>query len=163
LWYAFLISALVAERSMFKTSMLVSDLIRFGCLAQTGSDTVEVDLVGHVGVCVDVGMCVLGDFQYVGRQSTRVFEMGKYFVFVVQIESEALVQSELNFLGAASRKLHETSSTSICIRYQPTRHSQHAHDITCQRVLSLVGSVYCTAFQGRHRAGKNLRVIVFKE
>jgi hypothetical protein len=87
---------------MFKTSMLVSDLIRFGCLAQTGEDTVEVDLVGHVGVCVDVGMCVSGGSQYVGSQSTRVFEMGKYLVFVVQIESEALVQSELNFLGRQS-------------------------------------------------------------
>ena len=147
---------------MFKTSMLVSDLIRFGCLAQTGSDTVEVDLVGHVGVCVDVGMCVLGDFQYVGRQSTRVFEMGKYFVFVVQIESEALVQSELNFLGRSvaakgARQSQLDGNNQLC------QHSQHAHDITCQRVLSLVGSVYCTAFQGRHRAGKNLRVIVFKE
>lgn len=53
LWYAFLISALVAERWIFRTSMLVSD---FGaCDYAEGIITVKVNFLGHVcAMCVGV-------------------------------------------------------------------------------------------------------------
>lgn len=52
LWYAFLISALVAERWMFRTSMLVSDLSWLMGLRERVASTVEVDFLGHDCVCI---------------------------------------------------------------------------------------------------------------
>lgn len=43
---------------------------------------------------VGVGLCVVGDSQDVGREKVGLSRSGKYFVFVVQVESEAPVQSE---------------------------------------------------------------------
>jgi len=54
LWYAFLISALVAERWMFRTSMLVSALVRE--FARMWKSTVEVDFFGHD--CSRLCVCV---------------------------------------------------------------------------------------------------------
>jgi hypothetical protein len=46
LWYAFLISALVAERWMFRTSMIVSEFEPCEC-ADWWRYTVEIDFLGH--------------------------------------------------------------------------------------------------------------------
>jgi len=74
---------------------------------------------------------------------------------------EALVQNELSRPVRWRREIRiayaELVATPNCT------HLQHAHDITCQRVLSPVGSVNCTAVQGRHRAAKNFCLIVFEE
>lgn len=78
LWYAFLISALVAERSMFKTSMLVSH----GYENWSGAirRTVEIPLFGHLdGRC---GLCVCANSQflrsYVGNESLEVIKGGLF-------------------------------------------------------------------------------------
>jgi len=93
--------------------------------------------------------------QQVGSERLRLFKSVRCLVFVEQIESKALVESELNFLG----RLVGGGNIQLCT------HSQHAHDITCKRVLSpsvSVGIVYCTAVQGRHRPAKDIRLVVFK-
>ena len=52
-----------------------------------------------LAVGVSLGTCVVGDSQYVGGENARLLKSVVCFVFVVQIESEALVESELNFLA----------------------------------------------------------------
>jgi hypothetical protein len=51
---------------------------------------------------VVVGICVVGESQHVGSENVRLLKSGRCFVFVVQIESKALVESELNFLVGRS-------------------------------------------------------------
>ena len=52
---------------------------------------------------VGVGMCVIGDSQYAGGENASLLESVVCFVFVVQIQSKALVESELNFLGVGGK------------------------------------------------------------
>jgi ABC-type dipeptide/oligopeptide/nickel transport system permease subunit len=56
-----------------------------------------------LAVGVSLGTCVVGDSQYVGGENARLLKSVVCFVFVVQIESKALVESELNFLGVGGK------------------------------------------------------------
>ena len=90
-----------------------------------------------------------------------MFKSVRCLVFVEQIESKALVESELNFLG----RLVGGGARTVACNIQLYIHSQHAHDITCKRVLSpfvSAGVVYRTAVQDRYRPAKDICLIVFK-
>jgi hypothetical protein len=100
---------------------------------------------------VAMGMCVVRESQFSVRRKREyeVVEISPVLRVRRAIERLALVESELNFLVGRSVGRWQDSRQLRACNIQLCTHSQHAHDITCQRVLSLVvvsvRFVCCTA------------------